>query len=517
MLSAMLVDDEILSLRMLESIIDWHRFGIELVAMAQDGNSAWQLFLKHRPNLILTDIRMPGMDGLTFLRRVKELEPGTEIILVSAYADFEYAKEAISLGGANYLLKPVDEYELEQTLRRLCDKINLHQSNERLLKDSRRQKEIRALYNYMRWGKGAEMAQQSAAVLRLEFSSYALFSVALSESTMDAYTENQLQLSTQLPYIQGRFTQALEGWGTPQLFDFEGGGWTVILTNPKKQLAGCAEALLGVLGELGLEGHVCFTETASQIQSQPSQFALLTNLHRYNFFLGEDPILGYGYNCAKQDFDRMSLLDLGKTLSAAAEQGNQDRVREAFQEGFRLAGEIGPNELHLLYEFCYNGLRAVREGLRSAGIADKGVAADLRDVEKCATLEELQELAFRTVDLLGGATTQEKRYSDMVSSGISYLQANYNRNLTLDEICAQLSVSKSYFCYIFKKETETNIWAYLTELRLKRAAELLSNTEEKTYTIAYQVGYDNPSYFSKLFKKSTGKTPNEFRQELQKR
>ena len=162
-------------------------------------------------SLMLSDINMPGMDGLTFLRRVKELEPGTEIILVSAYADFEYAKEAISLGGANYLLKPVDEYELEQTLRRLCDKINLHQSNERLLKDSRRQKEIRALYNYMRWGKGAEMAQQSAAVLRLEFSSYALFSVALSESTMDAYTENQLQLSTQLPYIQGRFTQALEG------------------------------------------------------------------------------------------------------------------------------------------------------------------------------------------------------------------------------------------------------------------------------------------------------------------
>ena len=97
MLSAMLVDDEILSLRMLESIIDWHRFGIELVAMAQDGNSAWQLFLKHRPNLILTDIRMPGMDGLTFLRRVKEL--GGVAISQSLGEALAAAADAVSPAG----------------------------------------------------------------------------------------------------------------------------------------------------------------------------------------------------------------------------------------------------------------------------------------------------------------------------------------------------------------------------------------------------------------------------------
>ncbi|MCQ5089892.1 AraC family transcriptional regulator [Ruthenibacterium lactatiformans] len=94
---------------------------------------------------------------------------------------------------------------------------------------------------------------------------------------------------------------------------------------------------------------------------------------------------------------------------------------------------------------------------------------------------------------------------------MAYLQENYDRNLSLEEICSALGVSRNYFCYLFKKETGQNLWAYLTDNRLAKAKELLRTTQDKTYAIAYQVGYDNPSYFSKLFKKGTGMTPNEYR------
>ncbi|MBQ4901275.1 helix-turn-helix transcriptional regulator [Paenibacillus sp. Marseille-P2973] len=92
---------------------------------------------------------------------------------------------------------------------------------------------------------------------------------------------------------------------------------------------------------------------------------------------------------------------------------------------------------------------------------------------------------------------------------------NYDRNLSLEEICTELSVSKNYFSYLFKRETGWNLWAYLTEIRLNKSKELLRTTDCKSYEIAYMVGYDNPSYFSKLFKKNTGMTPNEYRAENQ--
>lgn len=118
MLRAILVDDEDLSVRMLESIVDWRRYGVEITATARSGKDALRLFSELRPELMVTDIRMPGMDGIELLRCVKEMEPRTEFILVSAYADFEYAKEAIALGSAYYLLKPVDEFELERAIKK---------------------------------------------------------------------------------------------------------------------------------------------------------------------------------------------------------------------------------------------------------------------------------------------------------------------------------------------------------------------------------------------------------------
>ena len=174
MLRAILVDDEDLSVRMLESIVDWRRYGVEITATARSGKDALRLFSELRPELMVTDIRMPGMDGIELLRCVKEMEPRTEFILVSAYADFEYAKEAIALGSAYYLLKPVDEFELERAIKKIADKIGAQQATQRLLESTHRQKELLTLYSYMRTGAGKAAAQKSAGRLSVCFEQYAL-------------------------------------------------------------------------------------------------------------------------------------------------------------------------------------------------------------------------------------------------------------------------------------------------------------------------------------------------------
>ncbi len=102
----------------------------------------------------------------------------------------------------------------------------------------------------------------------------------------------------------------------------------------------------------------------------------------------------------------------------------------------------------------------------------------------------------------------------MVKEGMELVEKRYQENLSLDEICGEIAVSKNYFCYLFKREVKMSFWSYLTSVRLRHAKELLEKTDLKSYEIALRVGYDNPSYFSKLFKKYEGISPNEYRRNV---
>ena len=123
MIRAMLVDDEVLTIKMLQKTIDWEKLQISICATAFDGDEAFALFETLMPDLIITDIRMPHMNGLDFIRKVRELGTDTEFIFISGHADFTYAQQAVRLGCADYILKPIDETELEKTLEKAAGKI----------------------------------------------------------------------------------------------------------------------------------------------------------------------------------------------------------------------------------------------------------------------------------------------------------------------------------------------------------------------------------------------------------
>lgn len=240
MLKAIIADDEVLTIEMLMALIDWQGLGIELCAIAKDGRQALAAYREHKPDLIISDIRMPQMDGLSLAKEIHRLDETVQIIMISAHADFEYARTALQVGCVDYIVKPIDEIELEKTLHKVVERIRQQQN-----------------------------------------------------------------LDQNLP--------------------------------------------------------------------------------------------------------------------------------------------VSP-------------------------------------------------------------------YSQSVGQAIDLLRAEYNCNMSLDDICETVSVSKNYFCHLFKKETGQSIWSYLTELRLEHARQLLRTTHLKSYEVAYRVGYDNPAYFSKLFKKRYDLTPNEFRQ-----
>lgn len=515
MLKVLLVDDEELSVRMLENLIDWNQYGIQVIGTARNGKDALGLFLRHQPEMIVSDIRMPEMDGLELMRKVKEIDPTVEFILVSAYADFEYAQQAIALGSANYLLKPVDEYELEKTLKKITDRIDRQKSAQRLVQTAQTQKSSMAIYTYMRSGNGLGAAQKSGARLGISFGEYALMGFMLNESSMNAYIQNSLQIDAQLAYLHHKLAQKLGEWCDSLLFDYYDSCWCALVYEAHGSLQRYAVDMARFFEEeLHMEVHVCFTESTQGLENLPMAYRKLHQLNQYSFFIGEENVLGYGYNCDTEGFDQVELADARKSLCAAIEKGDGEQARCVVEETLRDVQQRSPATLPYIRDFCYAGVRALREKMTEDTPVEKREQLKkitYQDIEDCTTLDELREFTLRTIALIEPVDTRQQEYSPLVQDGLAYLKKNFDHNISLEEICGVLGVSRNYFCYLFKKETGQNLWAYLTEIRLNKAKELLRSTQDKTYAIAYQVGYDNPSYFSKLFKKSTGMSPNEYR------
>ena len=518
MLKIILVDDEDLSVRMFINLIDWKSYGIQIAGTAHTGQEAWELYLRERPDIVMTDIRMPCFDGLELTRRIKELDSSTEIILVSAYADFAYAQQAIALGSANYLLKPVDEMELEKALKKIVEKIDSKKAAHRVVEIAEAQKNTIALSSYLRNGSGKGAAIKAGARLGLQFDRYALMSFTLNESSMNSYIQNSLQIDAQLNYIHSQLSQHLQNWFPALLFEYYGTSWCALLQNPDDSLSECAADMAHFFAEhLHMEVHVCFTEPVSGLEQLPQSYSRLQQLQEYSCFIGSKNILGYGFNCESGAVSETAFYDAGLSLKATIETGDLSRSKATLEETLRALPLHTPELLPHVRNFCYVGLRALQEASRRAGNSDLGsylCRLTYQDIENCGTVEELLSFMNDALEKAGSPGGRNEQFSPLVQNGMAYLNENYDRNLSLEEICDALGVSRNYFSFLFKKETGENVWSYLAKIRLNKAKQLLRTTNDKTYTIAYQVGYDNPSYFSKLFKKCTGMTPNEYRRSL---
>lgn len=520
MLTAIIADDEVLSIRMMENILDWDRLGIQIVGTAQNGWEALNLCHQEDPNIIITDIKMPNLDGLEFIKKARVTNPDAEFILISAYADFDYVKKAIELGCSNYILKPVDELELEQTLKRIIAKISDKKTAEKNAVKNQMEHDRQVIYRYMSTGANPLAAGKSAGNLGLHLKSYTLFSFKLTDQSMNDYIENGLQLDAQMAFIMDRMSSVMEEFGHGVLFDYKDYAWTAILSGdcPQEWMSACASNMIALFkDEIRMDITVCFSSPGTRLDELPQLYKRLVHLSRYSAYVGDEQILGYGYNLLETRFQQVDFLAYTKQFAEALQQNEAEEAARIIEEVLLLSCKSDPASLHLFIDFNYNAFCAIRDKLIAEGRLTEEhqeiLTLSHKDISDITTVDEMSRFMNRLLQLLSShhPPMAKSRYSALVEAGIRYLVENYDRNLSLEEICMELSVSKNYFSYLFKRETGSNLWAYLTEIRLNKSKELLRTTNYKSYEIAYMVGYDNPSYFSKLFKKSTGLTPNEYR------
>lgn len=373
------------------------------------------------------------------------------------------------------------------------------------------------MYRFMNTGNNQLAAVKSAANLHLNFSSYGLFRFMIKESSMNNYIENSLQLEAQMEFIMEQMLKVLNQYGNGILFDYEDNGWTAILTeSDSQQFLQCSEYIIDFLeSQFRIDIYVCFSQQGSKLNELPHIYERLCNLSRYSFYVGDEPILGYGYNSEETTIKQSELLPYTHNITEALRNKDIPLAAQILDEVLLLSCKADPQSLHLFFEFFYNVVCGIRDQLiMNHKITDENkhvLNLSYKDIARISKVEEINQFMRHLLLFVSDSKSATLEYNALVYKGVQYLHENYDQNFSLNDICNELAVSKNYFCYLFKRETGQNIWAYLTDVRLNKSKELLCASDLKSYEIAYKVGYDNPSYFSKLFKKYTGKTPSDFR------
>lgn len=521
MLKVLLVDDEMLTIRMLQSLINWDKFNLELIGYAQDGVEAYDAFLKYEPDIIITDIQMPNMTGLEFIKKVKSVNKEAEIILVSAYGDFSNVQTAMKLGCSDYILKPIDEDELNEALKRVLGKIDGENEQRRIVHKSQTQIMKLELRNYMKMGIQT-FHKKKLEEFQFDFYQYYLLILEINHITIDEFVAMQSIESMQMGYISRIMEDVLAGYQAIP-FEFEDNSWTILLsdTGQEKLLGLCNELVSILKDQFNINVKACFSKSIKGLENLPLHYKQTKLLSRYNFYLDTEDILGYDYNCKEEDFKQIQSRTLAKELEDALEAKDFENSRKILAEVFQLSRNINPAELDLIYEICFEIIVVLKKIISAENEKTekmkKILAISYQDLRRLTSLKSLQDFMWAKIEeTFNQENPAKKKYSQLVEESIEILENRYNESLSLEDICNQIAVSKNYFCYLFKREVGISLWQYLTDLRLKKAKELLQKTDLKSYEISFQVGYDNPSYFSMLFKKYELMTPNEYRKQNQK-
>lgn len=523
-----LVDDEEEVREAIRRRINWEEIGFTVVGTAENGEDALELAESMEPDVVMTDIQMPFMDGLTMLRKFKEKVPDVKSVIFSGYDDFEYAKEAIRLEAEEYILKPVDADELREIFKRikvrLDDKLKERRNVELLSKyyeESRPMMKDQLIIGLL---EGRELQfdlerYQRDYDLKIESAFYCVGAFRITPVTDEntALDKNLMTVSLKQIVLE-RFKGVLDVEALVYLDTvcvlarLNSTQQYGIFVDEMDKICKVAHKSLMANVSAGI-GRVC-----GNAESIHTSFLEAKDAFHHRIFVGENQALCISdvdpsshiedYVSEKQIRHIMRQVKIGTKESLEAE------IREFIEKLKR--SNINLSQLQIFYaEFMVELFRLSRGHVISL---DETGFNNVNTNEELASFASMDEFADRLIELTGilwekinnGRLDSTKKLAEDAKQ---YIADHYGEStLSVDEICSHLGVGTSYFSSVFKKDTGVSFVTYLTQIRMNEAQRLLDTTDEKSYIIAGMVGYEEPNYFSYVFKKHFGVSPSKYRQ-----
>lgn len=523
MLKVVLADDEKKVVLLLQKLIDWQALGYEVVGVANDGVRALELVQEKQPDLLITDIRMPGCDGLELIGRAKACAPKLHFIVISGYRQFEYAQSAIKYGVEDYLLKPLKQEELSDILLRLRDKLGEQAALAYRLKQSDEQQQARCIAALMTAAKRQQPflePTQAAAEFGLPFGAGAYLAAVVkpdipqAEQYLDGY---QIMMRHSLEIVRRELASVADGHAAAAQQE----GIVVLLYWRERPAASCKQRFTKICNEIEQQRDLFWEIHCTICLGRPCD-----SLPQASHSLCEALWLCCDRLCRTQPyrdavseppaFDMRYRMDASqkKRLQEAAEYRDAPRFRQALEDSYCALLPRSTLNGQMLADWSDQVREAALYGMQQSGDAPERLAEQLEErFWRCVNAQEV----FRMLsDTIGQAIERaQAAHAAQVSRPIAeakrYIQQHFHQPLRLDEVAGVVGFNATYFSALFKKETGQNFMDHLTALRIDRAKMLLCQEELTVQDVAEQVGYSDLKYFSRLFKKITGVTPSDYK------
>lgn len=535
----LIVDDEAHVVDRLEKTIPWQKAGIDEVYAAHSGQEALSLLRQFSVDIVITDIRMPGMSGLDLIAEIRRNWSRTKCVLLSGYSDFEYAKEAIQHHVEEYLLKPVTEEELLQTVSRLRQKLaeeweqvysmrNLTktlQENLPFLKGNLLNELLQghvlneqALKEKMHTLSLPDMYGESCRVMlvRLEepFVRYDFRSLSLIEYAISNIAEELFQSHFRL-------------WHTKDAHDYL--IFVAADQDPSDPEAGAllferTAADLQSVVQTFLKGHISVIVSESGVfpQQLPVLYDHCLSAARKRVGSEQALFLRAAAEPASVEIGALRSLYEPPSLMHLLEAGRWDDMKDKLE---RIIGELDEkgsvSQEHLLEVYF-----SVSSAFSYIAHKNGQPLSDLigNDFDRLAdgipfrSIAQLRDWSMRILDRLKEETDREARdsRSSLIRDIHKFIEDHLSLDVTLQSIADHVHMHPVYVSKIYKLETGENISDYIHRLRMEKAVYLLSNSQEKTYEIAAKLGYQRSHSFIHAFKKHYGLTPQEYREQQTK-
>ncbi|MDO5112449.1 MAG: response regulator [Clostridia bacterium] len=525
----MIVDDEAEVREGIVAHIDWDALGFEVVAQAENGQDGLDKAENLELDVVLTDIKMPYMDGLSMSAQIMRLHPAVKLILFSGFDEFEYAKEAIRLNVVEYVLKPVNVGELTEILRRVKQTLDAQIAERRDIEVLRRAYEkslplMRERFlNELLWG--AVRADDAAEQMRR-------YDVDIDQSPhkivviFDVAPQNEQTLPIAREFIPVSVKQLAQEHlqGICRYATIVGSATVAILTAWEEE--DCVGRLMQAVNEVCACGKRIFELELSAGVSRATD--ALSDIHNAYLearaALEYRKIVGSGRAIYIQDMEQAGgtqeaaeLSDIPRILSVL-KFGDQEQIKRMASGLLTPLSAAQPDSFEGLV-LLQNAVNVILQIVNRCNLYKEPAVRSRTDAllglsAAHPTLDTVREQITGAYLCIGEYIVEQRESASkkLVSEAESFILQNYaNPHLSVDRLCEHLHVSASYFSTIFKQETGQSYVQYLTETRMQHAVQLLNTTDDKTYIIANKVGYEEPNYFSYVFKKRFGVSPGKYR------
>lgn len=517
MYKVLLVDDERIILEGISAVVDWEGCGTRLIGTARNGLEAKAFIEEERPDIIITDIRMPGMDGLQLVEQVTETDPDMFFIMLSGFGDFDYARTAMRCGVKHYLTKPCNERAISEALReaaaaldkRLSREQFIRQTEERLQRVLPRAREqllkelvTNKMYGKPDWERNARLFGMPPEGVRVRLLLYETEGETDFEHlfALRNIAEDLLAGTLLLGSTIGRQVLLLLHDGTdPDL------------------LYGCIEEIKKTFGRY-------YKLEATAALSEPGDISEVRRMYRetmeclaYRFYLGEGGLI------TKRELEASPAPQTDppaydeEKFSLMMKSGQWMQASELLEQVFESLASQRPSAAVAKSYLIPLYIAAVRQG--DASLLNDRLKAIAR-FDELETLQAMKAFIIGEVRSICEANFERHRskHSDIVAKLTACVQDHIaNPDLSLHWAAKEvLFMNPDYLGKLFRKETGEKFSSYVTRLRIEKAIEMIADADDvKVYELADRLGFgDNPQYFSQVFKKATGCSPSEFKRAL---